>query len=176
MSGAVAGKVDLERWDVNMRVAVGADNRGLAVRDDVVHRLQDLGHETAAMQMPEGQTAEYPEIASWVAYEVQQGRAERGILIARTGMGMCIVANKFSGIRAVVGYDEFVAEMSRRYLDANVLCLSADLLGEHTVGRIIETWLTAPFEGGRHARRIERISMLEPEGKPRKENRHGNEA
>jgi ribose 5-phosphate isomerase B len=159
-----------------MRVAVGVDNRGLVVRDEVVHLLRDLGHETVAMQMPEGQTSEYPEIASWVALEVQQGSAERGILIARTGMGMCIVANKFSGIRAVVGYDEFMAEMSRRYLDANVLCLSAELLGEHTVERIIETWLTAPFEGGRHARRIERISMLEPDEKTRKENEHGNEA
>jgi ribose 5-phosphate isomerase B len=76
-------------------------------------------------------------------------------------MGMCVVANKFSGIRAIVCYDEFMAEMSRRYLDANVLCLSAKLLGGQHVEEVIETWLKTPFEGGRHALRIARISAIE---------------
>ena len=144
-----------------MLVAVGADNRGLAVRDEVIRLVQHLGHQVAQGQTPEGQAAEYPEIAAMVAEEVRQGKAERGVLIARTGMGMCVVANKFSGIRAVVCQDEFMAEMSRRYLDANVLCLSAELLGEQHIERLIETWLKTPFEGGRHATRIDRISAIE---------------
>jgi len=79
-------------------------------------------------------------------------------------MGMCLAANKFAGIRAAACYDEFMAEVSRRYLDVNVLCLSADLLGEHPTERIVEIWLEAPFEAGRHARRIERISASEQQG------------
>ena len=147
--------------DQNMRVAVGFDNRGVAIRDQVIRVVQDLGHQFAQVQAPQGQAAEYPEVAAMVAQQVQQGKAERGILIARTGMGMCVVANKFSGIRAIVCYDEFMAEMSRRYLDANVLCLSAELLGGQHVEKVIETWLKNPFEGGRHAARIARISAIE---------------
>ena len=146
---------------LNMHVAVGANNRGLAVRDEVIRVVQHLGHEVAQVQAPEGQAAEYPEIAAMVAQQVLRGNAERGILIGRSGMGMCIVANRFSGVRAAVCYDEFMADMSRRYLDVNVLCLSADLLGEELTERIIETWLTTPFEGGRHAVRIDRISAIE---------------
>ncbi len=144
-----------------MRVAVGADYRGVASEDQVIRSVQHLGHQLIQVQTIEGQAAEYPEVAAMVAQLVQQGKAERGILLARTGMGMCVVANKFSGIRAIVCYDEFMAEMSRRYLDANVLCLSAELLGGQHVEKVIETWLNTPFEGGRHAVRIERISAIE---------------
>jgi ribose 5-phosphate isomerase B len=76
-------------------------------------------------------------------------------------MGMCIAANKLAGIRAVVCHDDVTAEISRRNNDANVLCMSAALLGESLIHRLIETWLATPFEGGRHVRRLERISMLE---------------
>jgi ribose 5-phosphate isomerase B len=74
---------------------------------------------------------------------------------------MCIAANKFSGVRAAPCHDDLTAEMSRRHNDANILCLSADLLGERIIDRIIETWLATPFEGGRHARRVEKILDLE---------------
>ena len=146
-----------------MLVAVGANNRGFAIRDQVTRLLQHLGHEVAVVEMPEGQLTEYPDIAASVAQQVQQGKAERGILIGRSGMGMCIVANKFAGIRAILCHDEFMAEMSRRCLDANVLCLSAELLGRQHIERMIETWLNTPFEGGRHAVRITRISAIERE-------------
>ncbi len=149
-----------------MRVAIGANYRGVAVRDRVVRLLGQLGHEVDLVEIPEGQAAEYPEIAASVGPRVQQGKADRGVLIGRTGMGMCIVANKFPGVRAVVCHDEFSAETSRRYLDVNVLCLSAELVGEEMVERIVETWLKTPFDGGRHARRIERIALMEREGFP----------
>ena len=147
--------------DQNMHIAVGADYRGVASEDQVIRSVQHLGHQLIHVQAIEGKAAEYPEIAAMVAQQVQEGKAERGILIARTGMGMCVVANKFSGIRAIVCYDEFMAETSRRYLDANVLCLSAELLGGQHVEKVIETWLKTPFEGGRHAARIARISAIE---------------
>ena len=88
---------------------------------------------------------------------------ERGILIGRTGLGMCIAANKFPGVRAAVCNDKFTADTARRYLNVNVLCLSADLLGEYSIGKIVEVWLATPAEGGRHRRRTERIAALERE-------------
>ena len=91
------------------------------------------------------------------------GEAERGILVGGMGFGMAIVANKFPGVRAVLCHDEIVAEISRRHCDCNVLCLSSDLTADEMLRRIVKTWLTAPFEGGRHARRLERIARLEDE-------------
>ncbi len=91
----------------------------------------------------------------------RSGAADRGILFCATGHGMCIVANKFCGVRAVPCHDDLTAEMSRRHNDANVLCLSADLLGERLVTRMVELWLTTEFEGGRHARRLEKIALFE---------------
>jgi ribose 5-phosphate isomerase B len=146
-----------------MRVAVGANDRGLAVREQVVPLLQRFGHEVDVVEAPQGRAAEYPEIAAEVGRRMGQGRAERGILIGRSGMGMCIVANKFPGVRAAVCNDEFTADTGRRYLDVNVLCLSADMVGEHSIRTIIEVWLATPAEGGRHGRRIERVSAIEEE-------------
>jgi ribose 5-phosphate isomerase B len=151
------------RQDLSMRIAVGANHRGFAVRDQVIALLTRLNHEVDKIETPQGQAGEYPEIAARVAKQVQQGQAERGILVGRTGMGMCLVANRFSGVLAAACYDQFLADAGRRYLDVNVLCLSADLLGEQEIERIVETWLDAPFEGGRHAQRIARIATIERE-------------
>ena len=89
------------------------------------------------------------------------GGVDRGILICGSGLGMCIVANKFPGVRAVPCHDDLSAEVSRMHNDANVLCLSADLLGERLIDRMLELWLATEFEGGRHARRVEKIAALE---------------
>jgi RpiB/LacA/LacB family sugar-phosphate isomerase len=89
------------------------------------------------------------------------GNAERGILVSGMGFGLVIAANKFPGVRAVLCHDEVAAEISRRHFDCNVLCLSSDLTAQEMLRRIVETWLTTPFEGGRHARRLEKIARLE---------------
>jgi len=94
---------------------------------------------------------------------VAEGRAQRGILICGTGIGMCIAANKVKGVRAAPCHDSITAEMSRRHNDANVLCLSADLLGEGLIERMVPLWLETEFEGGRHARRVEKITRFETE-------------
>ncbi len=86
---------------------------------------------------------------------------DRGILICGTGMGMSITANKFPGVRAVTCHDDVTAEMSRRHNDANIMCLSADMLGDKLLGRIVDLWMRTEFEGGRHQRRIEKILVLE---------------
>ena len=92
---------------------------------------------------------------------------DRGILVCGTGVGMCIAANKIPGVRAAPCHDDITAEVSRRHNDLNVLCLSGDLLGEKLADRLVEIWLKTPFEGGRHARRNQKIAALEcRNGKP----------
>jgi ribose 5-phosphate isomerase B len=144
-----------------MRIAVGTDHRGFPVRAKIVELLQRLGHEVEDVGVFAPDAVDYPDIAATVGEKVHQGAADRGILVCGTGLGMCIAANKVQGVRAAPCHDDLTAEMSRRHNDANVLCLSADLLGERLIDRMIEIWLATPFEGGRHARRVEKISELE---------------
>lgn len=144
-----------------MHLAVGTDHRGFTLRTKVIELLQRLGHEVEDLGTYTPDAVDYPDIAAQVAGKVARGEVERGILICGTGLGMCIAANKFSGVRASPCHDDITAELSRRHNDSNVLCLSADLLGERLIDRMIEIWLSAPFDGGRHARRIQKIIELE---------------
>jgi ribose 5-phosphate isomerase B len=113
---------------------------------------------------------DYPDIAAEVAHKVSRKEVDRGILMCGTGLGMCIAANKVPGVRAAPCHDDITAEMSRRHNDANVLCLSGDLLGERLIDRMIEIWLGAPFEGGRHARRVNKITDLERQAEEEERN------
>ncbi len=144
-----------------MRIAVGSDHRGVAMRAKVVHLLHNLGQEVMDTGTDEQGSVDYPDIAAKVAQMVSDHEVERGILICGTGLGMSIVANKFPGVRAAACHDDLTAEISRRHNDLNVLCLSADILGERVVDRLIEIWLNTEFEGGRHARRVQKILELE---------------
>jgi len=146
-----------------MRVAVGSDHRGYAIRPKVIELVQRLGHQVVDMGAEGGAPVDYPDIAGLVGHLVSTGEVDRGILICGTGLGMCIAANKVPGVRAAACHDDLTAEMSRRHNDLNVLCLSADMLGERLIDRMVETWLNTPFEGGRHARRVAKISALEAE-------------
>ena len=148
-----------------MRIAIGTDHRGFTVRSKVVDLVKRLGHEVEDLGTFSGDAVDYPDIAALVSQKVSRGEVERGILVCGTGLGMCIAANKVRGIRAAPCHDDLTAEMSRRHNDSNVLCLSADLLGERLIDRMVELWLSTPFEGGRHARRVEKISQLEQEAK-----------
>lgn len=144
-----------------MRISVGSDHRGLEVKQRLSELLQRLGHEVADEGTQTDQSVDYPDIAAIVAEKVSNGSVERGILICGTGIGMSITANKFPGVRAATCNDAVTAEISRRHNDVNVLCLAGDLLGQRSIDRLIEIWLTTAFEGGRHARRLEKISKLE---------------
>ena len=147
-----------------MRIAVGTDHRGCTVRAHIVERLHHLGHEVEDVGTHDLAAVDYPDVAAQVAGMVCRNEVERGILICGTGLGMSITANKFPGIRAAPCHDDLTAEISRRHIDANILCLSADLLGERLIDRMVEIWLNTPFEGaegGRHARRVEKIAQLE---------------
>jgi ribose 5-phosphate isomerase B len=144
-----------------MRIAVGTDHRGYSIRSKVIELAQRLGHEVQDVGTYSADAVDYPDIASVVAGRVSRGEVDRGILVCGTGLGMCIAANKFRGVRAAPCHDDLTAELSRRHNDSNILCLSADLLGQRRIDRMVELWLSTPFEGGRHARRVEKIRQLE---------------
>ena len=144
-----------------MRIAVGSDHRGCAIRAKLIELLRQSGHEVEDHGSHSPEPCDYPDIAALVARRVSRGEVDRGVLICGTGLGTCIAANKFPGVRAAPCHDDLTAEMSRRHNDLNVLCLSADLLGERLIDRMVELWLNTPFEGGRHSRRVEKITELE---------------
>ena len=144
-----------------MRLTLASDHRGFELLEVVRSQLLDLGHEVDIQGPDEGQPCDYPDQAALVCSHLQSGAAQRGVLICGTGIGMCITANKFRGIRAALALDELSAQLSRSHNDANVLCLSGDLVGHALARRIVDTWMRTDFEGGRHARRVEKISELD---------------
>jgi ribose 5-phosphate isomerase B len=144
-----------------MKIAIGSDHRGFDVKRRVISVLENLGHEVLDIGPQKRESVDYPDYAFQVALAVSEGRVDRGILICGTGIGMCIAANKVHAVRAAPCHDSITAEMSRRHNDANVLCLSADLLGEELIDRMVRIWLETEFEQGRHARRVEKITKFE---------------
>ncbi len=125
--------------------------------------LESRGHEivTFGPREDDGAMSDYPDAGYPAARSVADGQVDRAILFCGSGVGMSIVANKVRGIRAALVHDELTAEISRRHNDANVLCMSADLLGESLIERIVTAWLDTPFEGGRHKRRNEKVAEYE---------------
>ncbi len=149
-----------------MKIAIGSDHRGVEAKKRIVPLLQQLGHEVADMGPDSGDSVDYPDYALQVAQAVGEKRVDRGILICGTGIGMCIAANKVKGVRAAPCHDSITAEMSRRHNDANILCLSADLLGADLMERMVRIWLATEFEAGRHARRVDKITRYEDGAAP----------
>jgi len=147
-----------------MKIAIGADHRGHDAARSLARALEAMGHEVSVRNEDgpaTGQACDYPDRAYQVASSVAKGDFDKGVLLCGSGIGMCIAANKVSGIRAALVHDEFTAQMAKSHNDANVLCLSADLLGQRLIERMVEAWLTADFEGGRHARRVAKIHAIE---------------
>lgn len=144
-----------------MKIALGNDHRGVSAKQRVAAVLGELGHEIIDLGVSTSAGVDYPDYAIPVAEAVAAGTADRGVLICATGHGMCIAANKVHGIRAANCRDLVDAEMSRLHNDTNVMCLSADLISEDTVDRMIRAWLDTKFEGGRHARRLDKITKYE---------------
>lgn len=146
-----------------MKIVIGSDHRGVEIKRRLVEVVRGMGHELIDVGAQEAESVDYPDYAYEVGKRVSKGEADRGILICGTGIGMSMAANKVRGVRAAACQDLLTAEMSRRHNDANVLCLSADLLGEDQMAQMIRVWLETPFEGGRHARRVEKIARIEAE-------------
>lgn len=144
-----------------MQVSIGSDHRGFSMKTKLVELVGKLGHQVADEGTHGTESCDYPDTAAVVARKVSNGEADRGILICGTGIGMAITANKFPRVRAATCDNEITAEMCRRHNNVNVLCLSGDLLGESRLDGLIKVWLETEFEGGRHARRLDKIAEIE---------------
>ena len=140
-----------------MKVCIGADHAGFALKELVASSLReaDIGVVDVGTNSPD--SVDYPVYALRVARAVESGQADRGILVCGSGIGMCIAANRIHGVRAVNGHEPFEARMSRRHNDSNVLCLGSRFIGVDLALEIVREWIKEPFEGGRHKRRIDLI-------------------
>lgn len=152
---------------MGQRLFIGADHRGSEAALRLTDRLRAEGYEVQLELPTAGQPCDYPDPAYTVGTAVAEGRADLGILICGTGVGMSMAANKIHGVRAALVHDEITAEISRSHTNANVVCLSADLLGVRLIEKITHLWLQTPFEGGRHARRLAKIQAIEDGRDPR---------
>lgn len=144
-----------------MLVAVGSDHAGLELKLDIVSVLKELGHEYIDYGTDTPLSVDYPDFGEKVSEAVSAAKVDRGILICGTGIGMSMVANKVSGIRAALCNDLFSARMSRLHNDANILVLGGRIIGKDLAKEIVRTWLSTPFEGGRHLNRLRKITLIE---------------
>lgn len=143
-----------------MHIAIGNDHRGFKLKQAVVKILTEDGHSCHDFGSYDEESVDYPDIAKEVALAVAKGEFEKGILICSTGIGMCIAANKVTGIRAALCYDNFCATRARQHNDANILCLGGEVKSDEITG-MIKTFMAVKFEAGRHQRRLDKINAME---------------
>ncbi len=144
-----------------MKIAIGCDHGGFAVKGEIAEVVNELGHEVIDHGCDSGESVNYPDYAEKVCEDVESGGADRGILICGTGIGMSMAANRSAAIRAALCHELFTAAMSREHNDANVLCLGARVVGPGLLREIVRTWLTTEFAGGRHQTRLALFSALD---------------
>lgn len=138
--------------------AIASDHAGLELKRALIEELKKRGIEVRDFGTNTADSCDYPDFAHALCAAIERGESERGALVCGTGVGMSIAANRHAGIRAVVCSEPLSARMSRRHNDANVLCLGARVVGPDTAVDILESFLDAPFEGGRHQRRVAKIT------------------
>jgi len=143
-----------------MRLAIGSDHRGLAVKNRVAEMLKQAGHTYEDFGVYTEERADYPQIAKKVGQAVASGKFERGILVCGTGIGMCMAANKVKGIRAAMAFNTFSASRARQHNDANILCLGGEN-DQSQLPEMINAFLTTKFEGGQHIQRLQMIKDME---------------
>jgi ribose 5-phosphate isomerase B len=144
-----------------MKIAIGCDHAGLELKKEIISVLNDLFIEFIDYGTYSPESVDYPDIGEKVSEAVSSGKIDRGILICGTGIGMSIVANKFSGVRASLCNELFTAKMSRLHNDANVLVLGGRIVGKDLAKEIVRTWVSTLFEGERHCTRLNKIKQIE---------------
>ena len=144
-----------------MKISIGCDHGGYALKEHVKTYLEEKGHEILDCGTYSTESCDYPDFGRAAAKAVADGQCERGIVICTTGIGISITANKVAGIRCALCGDSFSAEMTRRHNDANMVARGAGLIGKNMAERIVDTFLTTEFEGGRHQRRVDLITAIE---------------
>ena len=138
-------------------IAIASDHAGFELKRSLAEGLSQIGYDVLDLGTDGPDSVDYPEFGQALARAIQDGRADRGVLICGTGIGIAMAANRFSGVRAAVCHDETSARLAREHNDANVLALGARLLGEEVAKDCLRTFLTTDFAGGRHARRVLKI-------------------
>jgi RpiB/LacA/LacB family sugar-phosphate isomerase len=144
-----------------MKIAIGADHAGFALKDQVRDALRQAGHEVVDIGANSAESTDYPDYAGTVAHDVVSGAADRGILVCSTGVGMSIAANKVHGIRAAIAFNPDEVRLTRAHNDANIITLGARYTSSDAANEMVRIFLETPFEGGRHARRVGKIARLE---------------
>jgi ribose 5-phosphate isomerase B len=144
-----------------MKIAVGADHAGYELKAHLAELLRDSGHSVEDLGTGSADSVDYPDYAAAVGHAVAAGRAVLGVLVCGSGIGVAISANKIAGVRAATCNDLFTARLARAHNDANVLALGARVVGVGLAEEIVRAFVAAPFEGGRHARRVAKIHALE---------------
>ena len=142
-----------------MKIIIGSDHAGYQVKQKVIAHLHDRGIEVEDAGTHSEASVDYTDYGKAVARKVSDASFERGILICGTGLGMCMVANRFPRVRAALANDLFSAIMSRRHNDSNILVLGGRLIGDVLAMQLVDTWIETPFEGGRHQRRLEKMEI-----------------
>ena len=150
-----------------VRIAIGSDHRGFPLKKAIVPLFEELGHQCLDMGCYSADPVDYPDVAEKVARAVANGEVDHGVLICGTGIGMSITANKVPGVRAALCSDPTSARLARQHNDATVLCMGGATIGEWQAREITAAYLSAQFEGGRHARRVGKITRLENGPGPR---------
>ena len=143
------------------KIALAADHAGYPEKEKIKRTLDELGIEYADMGTASTDSVDYPDYAKKVAEAVSRGDYEQGLLVCGSGTGMAIAANKIKGVRAAVAWNEDIARLAREHNDANVLALPARFMSDEEAVKVLKAWFAADFEGGRHAKRVEKISELE---------------
>jgi len=144
-----------------MKLALGADHAGYLLKDRIRQYVTERGHQVIDEGTNTSDSVDYPDYAAKVAADVAAGRAERGILVCGSGIGMAIAANKIPGIRAANICNEYQAQMSREHNNLNVITLGARIVDENDAKQIIQIWLDTPFSGGRHSGRLDKLHEIE---------------
>ena len=144
-----------------MKIALGCDHAGFGLKEEIVSLLNSLKIEFVDCGTDSTASVDYPDFGEKVSRLVSSGKIERGILICGTGLGMSMVANKFPNVRASLCNDLFTAKMSRLHNDANVLVLGGRVIGKDLAYEIVKTWVSTPFEGDRHMKRLNKIKKIE---------------
>jgi ribose 5-phosphate isomerase B len=148
--------------EITMKIAIGADHGGVRLKDELVSYIQSLGHEVEDLGCDCNTSVDYPDYALPVCERVQQGKADRGILVCGTGIGMSIAANKMKGIRCALVHDSFSAKATREHNDTNVLALGERVIGPGYAQDIVGIWLGTAFSNEqRHVNRIDKINQIE---------------
>jgi ribose 5-phosphate isomerase B len=147
-----------------MHIAIATDQGGFNLKGKIVEHLVAQGHQVSDLGIHELKSIDYPDIAESVARTVASGEVERGIIICATGIGVSMAANKVRGIRAALCTDPYMARMAREHNDAQVLCMGGRVIGVGLALEIVDAFLAAKAQGGRHARRVNKINALDEKG------------